>query len=225
MARNIGGGGVNGNATPAGLGTAWNRGVAGGVNGNATPAGLDMARNRGVAGGVNGNATQAGLGMARDRGVAGGFEASEGVYGRSKLGMHIGQKTDVHVGSKYLASPEERPSSRTWSVGGGLLAPGVSWSMARGSSWVAPLVSEGRGEPVPGWFIGGRGGGGRELAAYSTRKSGQWAIDGKNCEERMSKTVTTPCTIIILRGCYRHRPPFAGFYTRQVPRWSLPCTR
>ena len=40
--------------------------------------------------------------------------------------------------------------------GGGLLALGVSWSMARGSSWVALPVSEGRGEPVPGWFIGGR---------------------------------------------------------------------
>ena len=34
---------------------------------------------------------------------------------------------------------------------------------------------------------------------------------------------TTPC-IIILRGCYRHRPPFAGFSTRQVPRWPLTCT-
>ena len=30
----------------------------------------------------------------------------------------------------------------------------VSWSMARGSSWVVLVVSEGRGEPVPGWFIG-----------------------------------------------------------------------
>ena len=39
-----------------------------------------------------------------------------------------------------------------------LLAPAVSWSMARGSSWVAVLVSEERGEPVPGWFIGRRGG-------------------------------------------------------------------
>ena len=41
--------------------------------------------------------------------------------------------------------------------------------MARGSSRGAQLVSEGRGEPVLGWFIGGRGKK-RELAAYSTRK-------------------------------------------------------
>ena len=32
--------------------------------------------------------------------------------------------------------------------------------------------------------------------------------------------------IIRLRGCYRHRPPFAGFSTRQqVPRCPLTCTR
>ena len=24
-----------------------------------------------------------------------------------------------------------------------------------------------------------------------------------------------------VRGCYRHRPPFAGFSTRQIPCWSL----
>ena len=98
-ARNRGGGGVDGNATAAGLGATRNRGVAGGVNVNATPAGLGMAQNRGVAGGVNGNATQAELGMARDRGVAGGFDATEGVYGRSKLGVRTGSKSDVHVGS------------------------------------------------------------------------------------------------------------------------------
>ena len=156
--RNRCGGGVNGNDTPAGLGTARDRGVAGGVNVNATPAGLGMARNnRCVAGGVSGNATQAGLGVAGDTGVAGGFDATEGVYGRSKLGVHTGFKSDVRVGSKYLASPEERPSSRTWSVGGGLLVPGVSWSMAWGSPWVALLVSGGRGEPVPGGFIGSVG--------------------------------------------------------------------
>ena len=31
--------------------------------------------------------------------------------------------------------------------------------------------------------------------------------------------------IVRLRGCYRHGPPFAGFSTRQVQRWSLTCTR
>ena len=48
--------------------------------------------------------------MARDRGVAGGFDAAEGVYGRSQLGVDTGSKPDLHVGSTYLASPEERPS-------------------------------------------------------------------------------------------------------------------
>ena len=57
--------------------------------------------------------------MTRDRGVAGGFDATEDACCRSKLGVHAGSKSDVHVGSKCLASPEERPSSRTWSVGGG----------------------------------------------------------------------------------------------------------
>ena len=28
-----------------------------------------------------------------------------------------------------------------------------------------------------------------------------------------------------IKNCYRHRPPFAGFSARQVPRWSLTCTR
>ena len=31
--------------------------------------------------------------------------------------------------------------------------------------------------------------------------------------------------IIRLRDCYRHSPHFAGVSTRQVPRWSLACTR
>ena len=31
---------------------------------------------------------------------------------------------------------------------------------------------------------------------------------------------TTQCKIR-LRGCYRHRPPLAGFSTRKVPRWPL----
>ena len=96
-ARNRDGGGVNVNSTPAGLGTS--RGVAGVMNVNATPAGPGMARNRGMAGGVSGNDTQAGLGMARDRDVAGGFHATEGVYGRSKLSVHIGSKSDVHLES------------------------------------------------------------------------------------------------------------------------------
>ena len=149
-------GGVDDNATPAGLGTARNRG-GGVVNGNAAQAGLGTARNTGVAGGVNDSATQEGMALARDRGVADGFDATGGVFGRSNLDVRTGSKSDVHVGSKYLASPEERPSSRTWSVVGGLLAPGVSWYMARGSSWVALRVPEGCGEPVSGWFIDGRG--------------------------------------------------------------------
>ena len=76
-------GGLSGNATREGLGRARNKGVAGGVNGDATPAGLGTARSRGV-GGVNGNATPAGLGTARKRGVAGGMNVSSTPAG---LGM------------------------------------------------------------------------------------------------------------------------------------------
>ena len=107
-----------------------------------------------MAGVVSGNTTYAWLGKARDTCVAGGFDATEGVCGRSKLDVHTGFKSDVHVGSKYLASPDERLFSRTWSVSGGSLVPGVSWFMAWGSSWVALLVSDRCGEPVPGGFVG-----------------------------------------------------------------------
>ena len=79
---------MNRSDTPTRLGTARNRDVASGVNDNAAPAGLGMARNRGVSGGMGGSATQAGLGMARDTGGAAEFDATEGVYGRSKLGVH-----------------------------------------------------------------------------------------------------------------------------------------
>ena len=51
---------MDGNATPAVLGSAGGRGMAGGMSGNATPAGLGRGRNRSVAGGVNGDVTPAG---------------------------------------------------------------------------------------------------------------------------------------------------------------------
>ena len=38
---------------------------------------------------------------------------------------------------------------------GGLAGTGGELFYGKGLSWVALLVSEGRGEPVPGWFIGG----------------------------------------------------------------------
>ena len=44
----------------------------------------------------------------------------------------------------------------------------------------------------------------------------KYQFHGKN-----TRTVITAAIMIILRGCYRHSSPSAGFSTRQVPRWSL----
>ena len=90
------------------------------MNGNAIIAVLGRAK--GLAGGLHGNTTPAGLRRARDRGVAGGFDATEGLRGRSNLGVHICSRSNVHVESKYLVWLEERPSSRTLSVRRGLQA-------------------------------------------------------------------------------------------------------
>ena len=104
-----------------------------------------------MAGGVNGDAIPAGLGRALDRGVAGaagGFGATE------DAADGVGFVVCVHDCSKSLAPLEGRPS-RTWSVRGDSLPLAVSGSKARGSSWVAQLITEGRGELAPGWFMGG----------------------------------------------------------------------
>ena len=104
---------------------------------------------------MNVNATPAGLGIARDRGVAGRIETAEGVYGRSKLSAHTGLNQTCMLGETIQLCRKSGPPHLRggW---GGLLAPGMSCSMARGSSWVTLLVSEGRREPEPGWFIVGR---------------------------------------------------------------------
>ena len=126
----------------------------------------------------------------------------------------------MHVCPKYLTSLEARPS-RPWSVRGNSTAPAVSCSMARVSSWVALLISEGHGARaglVHRWR-----GKIRELIAYSTRRSEKSEM--QNPEEKLRGEHLQNVDIMYYntRDGYRHRPPFAGLSTMQVPRWSLTC--
>ena len=78
--------------------------------------------------------------------------------------------------------------------------------------------------------VGARGGKSGGVAPESTARTGvkvALATGQSGARPRRSSPVPTNdmACIIRLRGCYRHRPPFAGFSTRQVPRWSLTRTR
>ena len=98
------------------------------MDGDATSAVLSRAGDRGMAGGMNSNATPARLGRSLVRGVPGSFDATEkAVFGVALAAdVHVCSKRGVHVCSNILVSPEERLSSRTWSVRGSSLAPAGS---------------------------------------------------------------------------------------------------
>ena len=61
-----------------------------------------------------------------------------------------------------------------------------------------------------------------ELASYEAQLARAEWTSCPTCGGDVDVLPSTPC-ITRLWGCYKHRPPFAGFSTRQVPRWSLIC--
>ena len=91
-------------------------------------------------------------------------------------------------------------------------------SAARRGHWVAD-ADRGAGLTVTG------GGALSRVGETSPEVALSALLDWGSTGEQGSEPIlpTTPC-ILIFGGCYRHRPPFAGLSTRQVPRWSLTCT-